>query len=353
MDAVCAATQYTKMTDLPVFANDCKIEVEESFMDIEDDTSKDLFSNCPEDIKYEILQLLEDPLSLCSMSRVCRSWNLATLDERIWKKMFFRDFLWWDKSASEKNFEDEKTWKERYGEYFCRGWQWDSANCNSRVCLSNNNFSASLSSGYTYHGVRTLKGFESGQHYFEIMIIKLDDNSRFDKGTTIYMGVGVANEKFNTENCCSGWTRENSGVGYYNDGQVYAFSERHFGKARNKVSFRAGDRIGVDFDCDNGTVQFYVNGVAVTEVIRGLKDKIYPHLILANDFKHEVIITTGKRITSSNSAPSSPAEAVSKPFEEQLATLDSMGFRNREFCVEMLMRFEGDVERVINELLSY
>jgi len=339
-----------KADDFPVFANDCKIEVEESFMDIEDDP-KDLFSKCPEDIKYEILQLLEDPQSLCSMSKVSRSWNCATLDERIWRKIFFRDFLWWDKSASEKKFEDERTWKERYGEYYARGWQWDPSHCNSRVSLGNNNFSAALSSGYTYHGVRTLKGFETGHHYFEIMISKLDDNSRFDKGTTIYMGVGVANEKFNTENCCSGWTRENSGVGYYNDGQVYAFSERYFGRTRNKVSFRAGDRIGVEFDCDHGTVQFYVNGVAVTDQIRGLKDKIYPHLILANDFKHEVIITTGKRNTSS--APSMHSEAISKPFEEQLATLDSMGFRNREFCVEMLMRFEGDVERVINELLSY
>ncbi len=30
------------------------------------------------------------------------------------------------------------------------------------------------------------------------------------------MGIGVANEKFNPENCCSGWTKENAGIGYYN-----------------------------------------------------------------------------------------------------------------------------------------
>ncbi len=32
----------------------------------------------------------------------------------------------------------------------------------------------------------------------------------------IYAGVGVANEKMNVENCCSGWTEYNQGIGIYN-----------------------------------------------------------------------------------------------------------------------------------------
>lgn len=309
-------------------------------------SSQDLFSNCPDDVKLEILSYLADPITLCRMNIVCKTWSLANFEERVWKYMFYKDFMWWNKTAKDSEILGEGvSWKEKYCEYHLRGWQWDSSNCNSKLVLSNNNFTANLTTGYTYHGVRTVRGEETGRHYFEVMIEPTEETARFDRGSTIFMGIGVANEKFNTSNCCSGWTRDNSGVGYYNDGQIYAFSERHFGRGR-KTSFRTGDRVGVEFDVDQGTVAFYINNEQVTDIIRGLKGKIYPHLILANDIKHKVTITTGKRETKVKT----PVETKFM-YESQLKMLEEMGFTNRELCKDMLLKYNGDVERLVNEIL--
>jgi hypothetical protein len=221
--------------------------------------------------------------------------------------------------------------------------------------LTNNHFSANLVTGYTYHGVRTNRACEkSGKQYFEVMIVPSEDDTKFNRGSTIYMGIGVANEKFNPENCCSGWTKENSGIGYYNDGQIYALSERHFGNDK-KMSFKAGDRVGMELDMDASTLVFYINDLPVTDPIRGLADNVYPHLILANDIKNKVTITTGKRGINSYSSDALKLDepAVKKTlYEAEIQTMGEMGFPNRDVCLDLLMQFNGDVSKAINVLLG-
>jgi hypothetical protein len=43
-----------------------------------------------------------------------------------------------------------------------------------------------------------------------------EENLVFDKGVTIFMGLGIATDTLPVENCSSGWTSGNSGIGYYN-----------------------------------------------------------------------------------------------------------------------------------------
>jgi hypothetical protein len=43
-----------------------------------------------------------------------------------------------------------------------------------------------------------------------------EENLVFDKGVTIFMGLGIATDALPVENCSSGWTSGNSGIGYYN-----------------------------------------------------------------------------------------------------------------------------------------
>jgi len=333
---------------------DYNSRVEECHMDTEDFDwgPQDVFSKCPEEIKLDILSYLTEPSILCTMSHVCKYWNFVTAEDRIWRYMFYRDFMWWNKSKpTEIKLEANQSWKDKYAEYHSKGWQWDNENCNNKVLLTNNNFTANLVTGYTYHGVRTTRSEQSGRHYFEVLIVPTEDDTKFNRGTTIFMGVGVASTKFNPDNCCSGWTKENTGIGYYNDGQIYALSERHFGNNR-KMSFKAGDRVGVEMDLDIGTVTFYINDAPVTDPIKGISGKVYPHLILANDIKNRVTITTGKRGGSSKIAPSIPeSTAKTSIYEEQLKALEEMGFRNREICIDLLHQFNGDVEKVVNELL--
>jgi len=310
------------------------------------DCCVDQISKCPDDIKLEIISLLHEPNILSALCRVSKSWNDIVYADRIWKTMFLRDFMWWNK-GKDVEIAENQTWRNLYIEYYLKGWQWDPSQVNQRIELSNNNFSACLTSGYTYHGVRTTRSEEFGVHYFEVIIEPTEDDKKFNRGTTIFMGIGVSNERFNVENCCSGWTRDNSGVGYYNDGQIYAFSDRYYGKD-SKTSYQTGDRVGCEFDLDKGTVIFYLNGSPVTEPISGVHGKIYPHLILANDIKHKITITTGrKRFSTVNST-----SMITQAYSEALCVLESMGFANKECCTDLLIRYGGDVEKVVNELLA-
>ena len=38
-------------------------------------------------------------------------------------------------------------------------------------------------------------------------------------------------------------------------------------------------------------------------------------------------------------------------YENQLKMLEEMGFTNRELCKDMLIKHNGDVERLVNEIL--
>jgi len=306
----------------------------------------DHFSKCPDDLKLGIISFLSNPRDLCSLGQVSTLWNSFLREDRIWKLMFFEDFMWWNKGGKPQLMNDkhEMTWKDIYVEYYTRGWQFDSNKVSDSIVLSNNNFSSNLKSGFTaYHGVRASRGEERGRHYFEIIIESSPNSQRFDNGNTIYMGVGVANEKFDPNNCCSGWTRENSGVGYYNDGQIFAFSDRYFGR-NNRICYRSNDRVGVEIDMEEKYVIFYLNGSPVTEKIRGISGKIYPCVILANDIKHTITISTGKKGLT-NKPPQ-------QQYEQALTMLESMGFADREICSSLLKRFNGDVESVVNELLA-
>jgi len=156
----------------------------------------------------------------------------------------------------------------------------------------------------------------------------------------------VANDKFDTENCSSGWTKQNQGVGFYNDGQIFAFSDRHYPRTK-KISFRVGDRIGFEINMSDGngvgTVTFYINGTSVTDPIPGLRGKVFPHLILANEWKSRITITTSRRTTIQ--------PAGQKNYSEAAVVLEGMGFFNKELCMELLYKHNGDVEKVVDELI--
>jgi len=211
------------------------------------------------------------------------------------------DYQSWFVNDKESNY---KSWRDKYIDYHTRGWQFDPKQKHTRIELANNNFTATLSAGRSYHGLRASHGVDSGIHYFEVMVEPVEEheeeNLLFDKGTNIYLGVGIANDTFNCENCTSGWTAQNSGVGYYNDGQIYALGERYydsFNKAK-KIESRSGDRVGFELNLDpnrNGTITFFLNGKQITEPIGGIHGKLYPHLILAKDVKLKMTIISRRR----------------------------------------------------------
>jgi len=318
----------------------------------------DLFSLCPAEIKFEIISYLNDVSTLCALSSVCKSWNLASKNDKIWKNLYERDFLWWDVNAKE-TAEDQcvESWKQKYAESHLKGWQWDPTCVNDKIILSNNTFSVHLSSGFTYHGVRTTRGESSGVHRFEVLIERLPndrDNAKFDNGSLIYMGVGVASEKFNVHNCTTGWSHANNGIGYYNDGQIFAMGVRVQAKLSQgrAMAYKAGDRVGLEMDMDAGTVTFFVNGEQLTNPIGGLVGTHYPHVILANNLRNKVTITTGRKGAPKKSECNKVTEQTSNEFCGAVRLLDDMGFRNQDLCLNLLHMHKGDVVGVLNTLLE-
>ena len=109
-------------------------------------------------------------------------------------------------------------WKEKYMDYYIRGWQFDTTAKHTKIETENNNFTAFLTDGSGYHGIRGTKEVQVGENYFEIFIDIPSDSDvahKFDRGDDSGLSIGIAASTFDVENCTSGWTNSNSGVGYY------------------------------------------------------------------------------------------------------------------------------------------
>jgi len=316
--------------------------------------SDDYLSSCPEEIKFEIIKHFDDIAELCRLSRTSKYWNQKLSSEKIWKPLVIRDFLWWNPSHVPKLASGE-TWKQKYAEFHTKGWQWDPANCNSNINISEDCTTASLLTGYTYNGVRCNRAENSGRHYFEVQINPSTSDKRFNKGasSTILMGIGVATSIFNVHNCSEGWTSGNNGIGYYSDGQIYALGSFFSSKRYGKTPFCAGDRVAMDFDLDSGTITFLINDSPVTEPIPGLTrdEPHFPYLILAADVKNQVIITRGKGKRDLKAPATNPIVILPK-YKSQIDELKSMGFDDEEYCIDLLNQYNGSVEQVVNQLLN-
>jgi len=320
-------------------------------MEPRDPTKEEFLSSCPDEIKFEIIKHLDEVADLCRFGSTCTTWNIFLKSEKIWKPLFIKDFLSWNPDQLIKLKEGE-TWKQKYEEFFRKGWQWDPSCCNNNIDVSEDCLSVSLRQGFSYNGVRANRGENTGRHYFEVQIEDSPVDRRLSKGssTSILMGIGIATDKFNVHNCSVGWTNENNGIGYYSDGQIYALGQFHSSIDGTKRPYHSGDRIAVEFDLNQGTVIFYLNDEQVTAPIGGLSNDLhFPFLILAADVKNNVIITRGKgKKRTAKNASTLPT----KKYQTELETLKNMGFCDEELCTELLVQFNGNVERVVNNLLE-
>lgn len=112
----------------------------------------------------------------------------------------------------------------------------------SGVVLSNNDKTAFLPPGNANTAVGILP-ISKGKKYWEVVI---------DFGTNALIGVTRDGENLSSNTYTSGGSRY-----YGNSGHIYRTSATSYGE-----SFTTGDIIGVALDMDNGTIEFYKNGVS-------------------------------------------------------------------------------------------
>lgn len=93
---------------------------------------------------------------------------------------------------------------------------------------------------------------------------------RIDRTSTSYIFVGVAAGNANLSHFLGS---DEYGYGYLGDKALY---HRHAKTASYGARFAAGDVVGVEVDCDAGTLSFSVNGVGQGVAFRHLAGKLYP-----------------------------------------------------------------------------
>lgn len=120
---------------------------------------------------------------------------------------------------------------------------WDPIRKSTTAVLSNNNLTVYMPKT-TSPAFGTL-GRNKGKHYFEVTA-----------SAGVYFNIGVANDKYMPDTYTPN-------VGSVNQRSYEASSGSKFpGGDTYGDSFKAGDCIGVAVDMDNGTVEFYKNGVS-------------------------------------------------------------------------------------------
>jgi len=106
----------------------------------------------------------------------------------------------------------------------------------------------------TRWGVSTL-GMSSGKFYAEAKVAAIGTNQMYALGLVKDVGTFTPTSSIGTD-----------GVGYYSNGGIFNLSNQN----QTVATYTTNDIIGIAFDRDNGTVQWYKNGSAVGTAETGL-----------------------------------------------------------------------------------
>jgi len=123
---------------------------------------------------------------------------------------------------------------------------WDSADKNAGVTLSNGDLTVTYSSG-ARSGAGSTGEQTSGAYYFEVVV---------DTGGGSWLSIGISPKGY-ARNLDLGQSAD--GYGYGIQGSKY-FDGSYGGFAYS--SFTTGDVIGVAFDIDNNTIEFFKNNTS-------------------------------------------------------------------------------------------
>ncbi|RJE90661.1 hypothetical protein D3P07_00690 [Paenibacillus sp. 1011MAR3C5] len=133
---------------------------------------------------------------------------------------------------------------------------WNPNKKGANVTLSNGNITATISGR---EGVFATSGKTTGKYYFEVI---------HDSGPRI-LSIGIANEIAPTN---ATWVFQQSGVYYGNEGRLYGFTGSSTSGTPYGSTFTVGDVIGVAFDVDAKTIEYFKNGVSqgqITHLLTG------------------------------------------------------------------------------------
>ncbi|MGY0372460.1 SPRY domain-containing protein [Clostridium sp. JNZ J1-5] len=140
---------------------------------------------------------------------------------------------------------------------------WNPNDKGTNVTLSNNNLTATIK-GTTNSGVRATEGKSSGKFYFECAISAT--------GTSFFPFIGIS-----TNDASLSWSPGDKIRAYYYDGRKYNGTSTNYGAIYGK-----GSIIGVTLDLDDGTIEFFNNGVSQGVAFTDLSiltKPLYPYIV--------------------------------------------------------------------------
>lgn len=136
------------------------------------------------------------------------------------------------------------------------GTSWNPNRKGTSVTLSNDNMTATITGRDT---VFATTGKTTGKYYFEVI----------QNSGSPFLSVGIGDETAPTN---AVWTYQKAGIYYGNEGRLYGFTSNSTSGTTYGSTFTVGDVIGVAFDVDAKTIEFFKNGVSqgqITHLLTG------------------------------------------------------------------------------------
>eukprot|EP00698_Gefionella_okellyi_P012689 TRINITY_DN3431_c0_g1_i2.p1 TRINITY_DN3431_c0_g1~~TRINITY_DN3431_c0_g1_i2.p1 ORF type:complete len:297 (-),score=58.29 TRINITY_DN3431_c0_g1_i2:188-1078(-) len=208
-------------------------------------------ADLPEEILLLVFGNLK-PVDLGRVSSSCKLFHTLLDDQQFWQRMCVIHGF--------GDIDGDGDWKRLFAELYYLWFRLDTVKCHRDVVISHNGKIASYNServatfGNNFHGVQGTRAIpKDGIFFFECIF----NNTATSSGNAFAIGVSGDGYEVRSESGSPGWWSNNAGTGWYNNGDIFTYSNR----VGSAPAFQSGDRVGVEVNRERGTIAFYHNGV--------------------------------------------------------------------------------------------
>ncbi|OQS05252.1 HECT E3 ubiquitin ligase, partial [Thraustotheca clavata] len=196
----------------------------------------------------------------------------------------------------------------------------------STLTFSDDGLSVSYSGNETWRMVLGSEGFSVGRHKWQI---------RIEKSSSAYLFLGVASKRANLESFLG--ADENS-WGYIGDGALY-YQRNRFKTYGD--TFGEGDILGLDLDCEQGTLSFSKNGVDLGIAFDNIVGELFPAVAFYSRHQKISLLKTGFECNNGIQLHGSPKDATVDDYLSICQMLHAMIFQHTLSNAILLRAYEA------------
>ncbi|CAK4082477.1 unnamed protein product [Aphanomyces euteiches] len=192
----------------------------------------------------------------------------------------------------------------------CPPFSWDKKKCRSgSLVFADDGLGVSFNGNETWRMVLGTECFVVGKHRWEIKV---------EKASSAYLFVGVASRRANLESFLGA---DEHSWGFIGDGALYY--------QRNRVKtygepFGEGDVIGLDLDCDLGTLSYTKNGQSLGVAFDNVVGELCPAVAFYSRHQKVSLVSAGFDVNLGLKLHGSPTEATVDEYLDVCAFMEAL-----------------------------